>query len=1673
VCAADDAGRKDVGTATRGSRRSLARLVALLVCGAASLLVAGANASAETYREAVEGTSGVTHFWPMGEASGSSFADVVGGSDAEVSGGVSLGEPGGLVGDSSTAASFNGSSGAAQAKIDLSGTSKLTVEFWMKWSVFAEDDHLALEFTPNFNEYPGGFLVDPDATPESDFAVAVGRSALGNNNNVLFTRPSVEVWHYYAFVINTEASGETEITPYVDGHAVSYSKLSSDTGAGAFADSTLYWMSRDASSLFGAGSMQDLALYETTLSASTISEHYELGEGGPKASFSSTPVQATVGVPVKFDASGSSSPGGSVTDYAWDFNGSKSYSTDQGGTATVSHTFSSPGTYTVDLRVKDSLGESAVTSETVTVGAALGQYEQAVEDTAGISHFWPMDESSGSSFADVFGGANAELSGGVMLGEPGALVGDSSTAASFNGSSGAAQAKVDLSGTSKLTVEFWMKWSMFAEDDHLALEFTPNFNENDGGFLVDPDSTPESDFSVAVGRGATGNSNNSLFERPSAEAWHYYAFVIDTEASGETEITPYVDGHAVSYFKLNADAGAGAFANSVLYWMSRDASSLFGAGSMQDLALYETTLSASTISEHYELGEGGPKASFTSTPVQATAGVPVKFDASGSASPAGTVTDYAWDFDGSKSYSTDQGGTATVSHTFSSPGTYTVDLRVKDSIGESAVASETVTVGAALGLYEQGVEDTPGLSHFWPMGESSGSSLADVFGGANAEISGGVSLGEPGALAGDATTAAAFNGSSGAAHAAVDLSGTSRLTIEFWMKWNAFAGDDHLALEFTPNFNENPGGFLVDPDATPGSDFSVAVGRSATSNNNNALFVRPSAEQWHYYAFVIDTEASGATEIAPYVDGHAVSYTKLAEDTGAGNFADSTLYWMSRDASSLFGAGTMQDLALYKTTLSSGTILRHYELATTGCTDTWTGEAGGDSWETAGNWSAEAVPTSDDVACIGSGTTVHVTAGDNTAGRLKDEGSLVVSGGTLEVANATTPSSVASLTVGGGTLTGAAEVDVSEALTWTEGTMSGSGKTVLEPGVSSKINPFTWVTLSERELVNQGILSWESGAIVTSAGAEISNEATFYADDDGPHCTYGCDGTGISVESGSVSFENTASGKITKEAGAITYIAVPFNNEGEVETTSGKLQFSHGGVADETGGGSWAAGPGDLIEFSSGSFALGTNVELAGEVAITGGVVEASGLQGPGAKVSIEGATLDLEESLPSELESLSIGTGPTGRGYGLLKGSSEARIAKSFEWSEGAIRGISPLVLESGSTGEINPVSDDILDESTLINEGTLNWYSGRLVGAGDAELLNEGTYEVNDQGPHDECVDGCVGYHTGMNTANWLLENPSKTYNFGEIPGGEAETFTGGASLINEGEITDPEVSCPPDSVEIQWPTTGSGSYNDPCTSYTSSIIPSEHEAPEEEESGLEAVPHPGVGSPISEGEACKASAKENEHCYALVESPSVEPPAGFLGSSVEIDPICLATNGDNENFTDAEQWVAFITKSLEKEGVLDWTEAGVKLGESETITWPHYFIADTRGLNGLPAYHEHEDDNSVSLGQYLKDEIWYVNGSQWEAWLPGYHMISAPQPEFAKLLQAGTENTANDVSAEAKFRNIEYETTTKGTWRKGWEAEHREMKERVIPEPPHNSGVAKVTSPTTAEVSFNFPC
>ncbi|MGH2904903.1 MAG: hypothetical protein ACRDK7_15175 [Solirubrobacteraceae bacterium] len=216
------------------------------------------------------------------------------------------------------------------------------------------------------------------------------------------------------------------------------------------------------------------------------------------------------------------------------------------------------------------------------------------------------------------------------------------------------------------------------------------------------------------------------------------------------------------------------------------------------------------------------------------------------------------------------------------------------------------------------------------------------------------------------------------------------------------------------------------------------------------------------------------------------------------------------------------------------------------CTVTWTGTAGDGSWQTAENWSTDSVPSSSDVACIGSGTTVHVTGGSNAVGTLLDEGTLDISSGSLELAGSEA-SRTASLALSGGSLTGVGELDVSGSLSWAGGSMTGSGKTALGSGVSGSIDPGVGnaVSLTERELVNEGTLTWSSGSVKGRSDAEIDNSGTLIADaqpaSSGEWSTHGL----LNSDGSNVWVENT--GTIKKAAGGeFTMIQFQIDNEGTI-----------------------------------------------------------------------------------------------------------------------------------------------------------------------------------------------------------------------------------------------------------------------------------------------------------------------------------------------------------------------------------------------------------------------------------------------------------------------------------------------------------------------------------------------
>ena len=176
--------------------------------------------------------------------------------------------------------------------------------------------------------------------------------------------------------------------------------------------------------------------------------------------------------------------------------------------------------------------------------------------------------------------------------------------------------------------------------------------------------------------------------------------MFDSAAPAGQQITPYVDGQAVSFTKSASGIGAGPFANSRLYFMSRggtalspSGTTLFGAGTMDELAVYDRVLSTSEISAQYNSTlNNPPSASFTASPNPATPGQSVSFNGSGSSDSDGTIARYEWDLDGNGTYETDTGTTPTTSTTYATSGNRTVGLRVTDNKGATSTTTKTVVV---------------------------------------------------------------------------------------------------------------------------------------------------------------------------------------------------------------------------------------------------------------------------------------------------------------------------------------------------------------------------------------------------------------------------------------------------------------------------------------------------------------------------------------------------------------------------------------------------------------------------------------------------------------------------------------------------------------------------------------------------------------------------------------------------------------------------------------------------------------------------------------------------------------------------------------------------------------------------------------------------------------------
>jgi len=88
-----------------------------------------------------------------------------------------------------------------------------------------------------------------------------------------------------------------------------------------------------------------------------------------------------------------------------------------------------------------------------------------------------------------------------------------------------------------------------------------------------------------------------------------------------------------------------------------------------------------------------PVASFIESAHTAPVGTPITFDPSGSYDSDGTIVLYEFDFDGDGVYDYSSATSGSVLHTYMTPGTFTVTLRVTDNDGLTDTATDTKTIG--------------------------------------------------------------------------------------------------------------------------------------------------------------------------------------------------------------------------------------------------------------------------------------------------------------------------------------------------------------------------------------------------------------------------------------------------------------------------------------------------------------------------------------------------------------------------------------------------------------------------------------------------------------------------------------------------------------------------------------------------------------------------------------------------------------------------------------------------------------------------------------------------------------------------------------------------------------------------------------------------------------------
>ncbi|MGZ4215443.1 MAG: PKD domain-containing protein [Solirubrobacteraceae bacterium] len=448
----------------------------------------------------------------------------------------------------------------------------------------------------------------------------------------------------------------------------------------------------------------DLGLTDTITHAVTV-------DAAPAASFAANPDRGSLAV--AFDAGNSSDSVGTITNYSWDFGDG---STGTGPTPT--HTYATRGTYHVTLTVTNDAGQTDTIEHDVTA------------DIAPTASFTAPSGAQQSNTPLIFDGtASAPGDGGTIAGYSWDF-GDNGTGSGSTPShtyTSAGTYNVTLTVTDDLrvtdtithavTVDAAPTASFAADPDRgsLAVAFDAGTSSDSLGTITN--------YSWDFGDGSTGTGPTPTHTYATRDT--YTVTLTVTNDAGQTDTIEHdvtadiaptaafspsatitTPGSALDFDASGSTDSTGAPVTGYT-WHFGDGGTGTGAtpshtytssGHYTVSLTVTDDLGISSTATTQDVTVDQPSASFTSPSGFVAPGSAASFDASGSADPEGSITDYRWDFgDGSN------GTGSNPSHTYTTRGTHPVTLTVTNNYGQTDTsASQSVIV------------DTPPTAAFSP-----------------------------------------------------------------------------------------------------------------------------------------------------------------------------------------------------------------------------------------------------------------------------------------------------------------------------------------------------------------------------------------------------------------------------------------------------------------------------------------------------------------------------------------------------------------------------------------------------------------------------------------------------------------------------------------------------------------------------------------------------------------------------------------------------------------------------------------------------------------------------------------------------------------------------------------------------------------------------------------------